>query len=552
MKRALKIFVAFLLLSAICVSMASCFEVSTEKDFSSEEQEMIYERCGFYLPFLSCSSYAFDHGSNGDFIIVSSGIKSQDLNTYLNSFSSFRAEAVKEDCYGFKCHQFSKNGWNVDVGVWYSGLLYDEVYTYVYPSSYMVENVESNYNAGLPYSESGIYNVDFKAGKYDCLKEINGYKYTCPSKGDVRVLVIPIYFSDSQNHNYLSLSSLSQSLNGENGVSGFFYDSSYGQLNLSFDVYDEWICAPFSSAEYIDYFEDSTSYDPSPVNQILLTALTELEPKLDLTRYDSDNDGCIDAVVMINPLEIDESSVFQWAYKTQNLITDISGDEYLFDNKRAFNYVWMSKDFLYENNTFKRDVIVHEFTHTLGIIDYYSTDYYFTEDPTYGKDLMSDVGEDHSPLTKFLLGWISNATLITDVSDFSVSLSSFRESGETLILANDFNVELGCFQEYFIVIYSVGDKNFDDGIVIYHVNASLINAKTYNKITTVIYNDNDAPIMDGSEDNLIEIVNGGKSISAPLNQNSSISLYDSRDEKILFSFTVTEKDANKITITSLK
>ena len=558
MRRIVKLCVVVLLLIALCLSMTSCFSLifgffgtKDTTDFLPNEKELIKDTFGFDLPFLSCKGYDLEFIDDQTLLCASISTSEENFVSYINSFSNFRLESIKTDVYGYDYYLFSKDGWNIGIGKAYDGLLISTVYTFVYPSSYMIDGVESNYGAGLPDYEFSTMNIDFSGSDYKSLKEINSYKYVCPTKGDVNVLVIPIRFSDSGNLGSVNLSYLDQRFNSEDGVSGFFEKSSFGQLNLQFDFYDEWITAPYSSSEYIEHFSNLDEYDPAYVNAILLTALTELEEELDLTRYDSDNDGCIDSIVMINPLTMDPNSSFQWAYKTQNIITDSSGDEFLFDGKRAFNYIWMSNDFLYdENNKFTNEVIVHEFTHTFGISDYYATDYYFVDDPVYGKDLMSASGEDHSPLTKFMLGWINKTTLITDFSDFTVSLSNYWETGETLILANDFDYKLGCYQEYFIVIYSEGNQDFEDGLLIYHVDASLIHLQTFNKITTAVYNDNDAFDQGGSEDNLVELVkvDGKLSVGLARNKSYSVTLYDNKDQRLDFDFTVTRISDGEIQI----
>ena len=90
-----------------------------------------------------------------------------------------------------------------------------------------------------------------------------------------------------------------------------------------------------------------------------------------------------------------------------------------------------------------------------------------------------------------------------------------RLSGETLIIANNWNEKLGAYQEYYIVVYytntglnsGIGGYFTDEGILVYHINAELTSEEFEGEITyNLKYNNTDASDMYGSEYNLIELV----------------------------------------------
>ena len=93
----------------------------------------------------------------------------------------------------------------------------------------------------------------------------------------------------------------------------------------------------------------------------------------------------------------------------------------------------------------------------------------------------------------------------------------------------------------------MGEPAFSDGLVVYHINASLIEQKVYNRIETYLYNDNDACIVAGSEDNLIEIVGTKDTLSVPLNTstNFSLSLLDDKGETIELQLYVPAKNGGR-------
>ena len=538
-----KLLALLLTLVFVCTAFSSClFLFSNEKtDFSDSEKEAMVDFCGFELPFLNCKQYDLDN--NGDRILYLARGFSYDayvnyVNNDLREVFTFLGEKV--DCYGDTWYEYAYNGWNITVGK--TQVLFTEyVDVYLYPSSHNIEGVKSNAGAGLPTGKDGLLTVDFSNVEYPTLKSLTCNKYACPSVGDVNVLVLPVCFESDTNETKakLDIRELNAIFNGKDGVSEYFRDSSFGKLNMHFDVYPTLFEAQYASGESI------TEYS---VNDILLSALSALEDTMDLAKYDSDGDGCIDSVVMVNTLDKNADNLVQWAYKTQNYITSPAGDGYFFDGKGVSNYVWLSGDFLHDENGPTIKTLVHEITHTMGVPDYYATDYYYVDDPVYGLDVMSATMMDHSPFTKFALGWITEATLVTDLNNTDISLGNFWETGEVIILASDFDPALGCFQEYYILMYSVGEPAFSDGLVVYHINASIIEEKVYNKIETYLYNNNDAAVVSGSADNLIEIVGSKDKPSTPIDsaKRYSLSLLDDKGKSIEMQLYVSSKSYGRV------
>ena len=535
-------------LLSVCVALTSCFgvfESETSLEFTESEKAFIENACGFELPFMTSQVYSLERYRNG-FIYRAEVMSSEIYDDYIKNDlnNAFRYTGQDVDVYDDIWYNFSHQGWNITVGIGENSWFCDTMHLYLYPSSYQINGVLDNEDSGLPEGENGIYEVDFSKAEISTITSLSNNKYACPSVGDVRILVLPICFAGDSSavKNQLDVEKLNTQFNAkEQSVSSFFKESSFGKLNLNFDIYPELITAPYSLSSYFSYFESNpeSSY---PVNQILLSALTEIEDKVDLSKYDLDNNGYIDSIVMINTLDINSDNLFQWAYKAQNVITNVAGDSYTFDGKSAGNYVWMSNDFLYdESGRFTEVTIVHELTHTMGVKDYYSTDYTFRDDPVYGMDLMSSLRIDHSPFTKIALGWIDKARLLTDSSIANVKLENYWSTGDVLLLANDFSPDLGCFQEYFILIYSVGNPYFDDGFIVYHVDASLLAQKNYNQFAFFFYNDNDAYISGGSEDNLVKLIKLNGVFSTPLVEGESwnVTLHDNKDIEMNFKFKAT-------------
>ena len=85
----------------------------------------------------------------------------------------------------------------------------------------------------------------------------------------------------------------------------------------------------------------------------------------------------------------------------------------------------------------------------------------------------------------------------------------------TIIIANDFDESLGAYQEYLVLVYyknsglnTKGGGYFEEeGILVYHVNASLFSETVNGEIIYDVYNNNtSSKTKYGTKDNLIEYV----------------------------------------------
>ena len=437
--------------------------------------------------------------------------------------------------------------------------------------------VMTNDGKGLPTDADGVYDVDFTDAIYvKNVTEQGYYLDGCPTTGNVKVLVIPVEFSDvtAASKGY-SISKLNTAFNGAAGttdyhsVSEYYYISSYGKLDLDFVVLDSWF-RPSKTSTY--YQKQTMSYSGSKIacgdQMIMDEALAYLESRMDLSQFDSDNNGCIDAIVMVNTLTIDSDSDFHWAYRYWNLYTDNNGYYYEYDKVSANDYLWASYQFLmevydeegyveYDKNAMNTYTYIHEFGHILGADDYYDTAY--VGEPMHGFDIMDSMTGDHNAYTKFNYGWLTTSRLVVAEDSVTLTLDAFSENGDTIIIANNWDDALGAYQEYFIVVYythsglNSGDYGYflDEGIVVYHVNASLYKDVSGSEVYYDVYNSNtDASDEYGTVNNLIEYVtmsNGdyvycvGDSLSANVKTDSG--------EKIAYTFTVDSLNANSATIT---
>ncbi len=520
----------------------------TYTDFTAMEKETLTTLFGETIPFLPNDEYEFSAYSEGGETGVhfyTIGNTQAEFNAYRNAFSAYTYLGEEEDADGDTWYYYGNDDYYVDLSIYeWDGDYVVDVYAYFLTSGGNDDqgggsggNDDNDGNDGNDSNdgndEGGVVSVDFTQATH--VKDVHDQGYYldgCPTVGKPGVLVIPVEFSDvtAESKGY-EISTLKQAFKkGGNtdyySVYDYYYTSSYGVLDLNITVLDTWFKPKYSSTYYknltTEYYDEQVAIG----DQVIMDeALAYLESRMDLSSFDSDKNGVIDAVVLINTLDIDSDSDFNWAYRYWNIYTDSQDYYYEYDGVSANDYLWASYQFLYEDskggyadtNGVNTYTYIHEFGHVLGADDYYDTAY--VGEPMGGYDVMDSMAGDHNAYTKFNYGWLTTSRLVTTNSSVTLSLEAFSKNGDTIILANDWDSTLGAYQEYYIVVYYTNDGlnsgaggYFNrDGIVVYHVNASLYTEKVGGVTYYDVQNNNTDPSNEyGTTDNLIEYVLNGK------------------------------------------
>ena len=562
-------------------------------DFTNEEKDLFDEYFGFVIPFIPNNEYGveeFDPSTDGV-----SGVYFWACGNTINEFNAYKA--------GLSNKGFSYDGTDIDeeygdTWYWYSkGDIYLDLVYYVEDGKSCIEvhvymessggneggsssedaEIITNDGKGLPSSSNGVYDIDFtKAENVKNVSQQGNYLDGCPTSGNVKVLVIPVEFSDvtAASKGY-DLNKLKLAFNGSGNdtdyrsVKEYYFESSYEQLDLDFVVLDSWFRPNNTSSYYanltMEYY-DSEAFIGDQV--IMDEALAYLSSTMDLTIFDSDNNSVIDAVVMINTLEIDKNINFNWAYRYWNIYTNDEGYYYEYDGVSANDYLWASYKFLYEGtygeytdtsamNTY---TYIHEFGHVLGVDDYYD----YSEkanDPLDGRDIMDISIGDHNPFSKINLGWLTTSRLVVASNSVTLTLKEFTSTGDTIIIANNWDPTLGAYQEYYILMYyrhiGLNENGLyfeDEGVVMYHVNSSLYKGEYEGEIYYDIYNSNtDETEEYGTYDNLIELCKSSSNdYVCVVGSSSSSSLVDDLGNTISYTFTVDSLNSEFATITFTK
>lgn len=438
---------------------------------------------------------------------------------------------------------------------------------------------EDSSNNDSTITSQGITNISFKDSTISNKNksDIDYYEYGCPSVGSANVLVVPVefldvtasskgYTIDAIKNAFLPKEETNASLDYYS-VYDYFYESSYGKLSLNIEVLNEWFKPKNNSQYYKDYLIEYDGYELDGGDQLILDEiLNYLDNKgVDLSKYDSDNDSVIDSIVMVPTLHVssdENESILHWAYQYFNYYVDSEGYYYEYDGVSANTYLWAPYQFMYETETGYDNstptstyTFIHEFSHILGADDYYDTTY--TNHPLEGYDIMDSMTADHSPFTKMHYGWIDSTRLITTNSSVTVDLKAFESTGDTIIIANNFDNKKGLYQEYWLITYynSTGLNKypyglFDEGVVVYHINAEIDDSTGYEYF---INSNTDASDEEyGSVDNLIEFVKNGNEFIYTVGDKLSSYIKDDNNVKVPYTFKVDSMSQEKVTLTFTK
>lgn len=515
------------------------------EDFADGEKSLFEKYVGEVIPFIPCDEYYvegyyypdnFEHGIN----FYTEGNTKEEFLAYLDLFTDYTLTKSYTDTLGDEQYRLVKD--DVVVEISYYRLIaipYVDVYVYSSLSKDVEHSVRipsenltvTNEGKGLPEGKDGVYKVDLTKGEYaKDVTELGKTKEGCPTTGSPAVLVIPVEFSDktAKSEGY-TIDAIKNAFlkNGKNdylSLYDYYYASSYGKLSLDITVLDFWFMPEKKSRHYYRATEEIDGMNTEIGDQLVLNeALDYLDDIMDLTKFDSDGNGKIDSVVLINTLDIKDRD-FNWAYRYWNEYTDEDGSLYKYDGVSAYDYIWASYQFLYETyddegysyydtpamNTY---TYIHEFGHVLGADDYYDTEY--LEAPMSGNDVMDMTAGDHNAYTKFNLGWINESRLVVTDNTVTLTLADFGKTGDTLIIANDWDEKLGAYQEYYVIVYykntglNSGDAGYFDreGVVVYHVNSSLYPTLKDGKTVYDVYNNNtSAESKYGTVNYLIEYI----------------------------------------------
>lgn len=310
-----------------------------------------------------------------------------------------------------------------------------------------------------------------------------------PGTGKVKALVIPFEFTDYPFSESI-LTDLNNLFNGNGEESTGYWESlktyyeksSYGQLELSFEIADI----------YKSGLKAATTTGGGTKSIDLGTAAYNNYKKVKSTKcteFDSDKDGYADAVYFVYSApdyskvsSLDNDLFWAFCYWKQNYATPSLTDP-------DFNaFMWASYDFMYAQGKSKVDAhtFIHESGHLLGSNDYYNYNRSSSQKPLGDIDMMDHNIGDHNSYTKMAYGWTDP---IYVEGNAKIKIKTAQLYKDNFILINQ-NWNKTAFDEYLLLELSTplgvnkldSEKNYssgyprvywEPGIKMYHVDARL-------------------------------------------------------------------------------
>ena len=248
-------------------------------------------------------------------------------------------------------------------------------------------------------------------------------------------------------------------------LSAYYERSSYGKLNIDLgEIID------YTSENNRSYYEEK-DYGEKRID-LMEEILGFLEDKVDLTDYDSDNDGVADGIYLFysgRPGPSTNKNFKPQCVNCGQYGLNLSGTA-------VTHFVMIGME--------EKSTLMHETGHLLGLPDYYSK-----KDATalFGtSDMMYDNSGDHCGFSKWILGWLDDDNVIyLDRNDTGkrislTSIDSLDCGGKKLaILSNP--KATGPYGEYLLVEYVSAENDmadivggtFPEGFRVFRVDAEM-------------------------------------------------------------------------------
>ena len=338
--------------------------------------------------------------------------------------------------------------------------------------------------------EKGNVNAGFK----DLKAHSGSYYIAMSGTGNQKVLIIPTWFTDSDNY-IKDRDTLRDDIrkaylgtNEETGwrsVKSFYEEESWGALHLD-GVVTDW----YETGKAHKYYATS-----SGATSLAIKSAVDWYKETtgdDCKQFDSDGDGYIDAVIMIyayknyaNLKDSSQSNLWAYCYFTNGNANK--------ESPVPTTFFWASYDFMYGKDKggygdttgaiLDTHTFIHEMGHILGAEDYY--DYAGEQIPAGGFSMQDYNVGGHDPFSRLAYGWTKP---LVPTQSCEVKIKPFEENGDVILLSPKY--EGSIFDEYILLeLYTpTGVNQFDSenrysfsypqgpkkaGIRIWHVDTRL-------------------------------------------------------------------------------
>lgn len=265
--------------------------------------------------------------------------------------------------------------------------------------------------------------------------------------------------------------------NGHQGsVSDYFYDQSNGALSLGFDVF-----GPYEVSKDLSYYgANSSSDEDENVVEMVKEVINLADPDVDYRKYDWDGDGVVESVYIIYAGGSEASGAPDYTIWPHSWnLWSATGKVPRKDGVRILEYACSAE--LYDHNKDMRDgigCVVHEFSHTLGMPDFYDT----LADQSYGMQEWSimhygcyngpsnysgSVPAGYTAYEKMYLGWLTPTELNSPCE--VNGMRSIEQSDDAYIIYND------AYRDEYYILQNIQKDGWNtyalaSGLLVLHVD----------------------------------------------------------------------------------
>lgn len=320
----------------------------------------------------------------------------------------------------------------------------------------------------LQQTLSSRRNASLKAGSNPQKEKLNNF----PTIGEVHSLVILVQFADtkfstvgSDAHQFFNNMLNEPGFTYSNGANGsardFYLNSSNGRFQPQFDV-----IGPVTLPEKYSYYganQGSSVDNPARLEQFVREACTLVDPLVDFSQYDHNQDGYIDNIYFFyagkgEADSGDGNAIWPHSAYYSDMAKDagLSETSLKLDGIEVGNYTCSNEinGTLITPQPAGIGTFVHEFGHVLGLADHYDVNYGMTTFAPGSFDTMAQASYNNNGNTpaafsayeRACLGWLDLTVLKNGVDSLNV-LPDLNDSNKAYVVpvggTND--------EEYFIM-----------------------------------------------------------------------------------------------------
>ena len=347
-------------------------------------------------------------------------------------------------------------------------------------------------------------------------QSIHGNATPLSANGKVKILAVPVWFSDSnkffaESQKSQILEDVEYTLKGVRpntelaSLKQYYEKQSYGAIEMDITISDFYI----SDTSYMDYTDNSSSsktYNDNLLATKVISWYFENNPEENFQDYDLNNDGYLDGMILLyaaNYYGVESDGNNSYAFENTNYNnSDYAYNTFCFcpigglyglAKKEPTTQLTVSdlSETYAKNFRSSARIIIHEVGHMFGNVDLYENSR-ANEDkysPAGGFVMQDNNYGGHDPYQVNRIGW--SKPQIYSSSDYAfgdkitIHLSDFQSSGQNIILTNTWNQANSLYDEYLIIelFAPTGLNEFDSkvtyfnipqtGIRLWHVNSLL-------------------------------------------------------------------------------